>query len=132
RIPKLILSYKPRERQIPGRPRLRPLKVTDQQRGCGRAIMYEGQDKNPEMCRVLLTHEVMCSRCCDKKSCGNRNETPSDPVIIDSFPGVPLLGRRQTSCGQRNARSVPSGTFPRSLSTCVFFLTFHHMISFFV
>ncbi|GAA6079468.1 transcription factor COE1-like, partial [Tachysurus ichikawai] len=23
-------------------------------------------------------------RCCDKKSCGNRNETPSDPVIIDS------------------------------------------------
>ncbi|RWS16381.1 transcription factor collier-like protein, partial [Dinothrombium tinctorium] len=25
------------------------------------AIVYEGQDKNPEMCRVLLTHEVMCS-----------------------------------------------------------------------
>ena len=23
-------------------------------------IVYEGQDKNPEMCRVLLTHEVMC------------------------------------------------------------------------
>ncbi|KAJ8335721.1 hypothetical protein SKAU_G00390630 [Synaphobranchus kaupii] len=44
-----------------------------------------GQDKNPEMCRVLLTHEIMCSRCCDKKSCGNRNETPSDPVIIDRF-----------------------------------------------
>lgn len=22
------------------------------------AIAYEGQDKNPEMCRVLLTHEV--------------------------------------------------------------------------
>ncbi|XP_003370758.1 putative transcription factor COE1 [Trichinella spiralis] len=49
------------------------------------AIVYEGQDKNPEMCRVLLTHEVMCSRCCEKKSCGNRNETPSDPVIIDRF-----------------------------------------------
>ncbi|MFH4975180.1 hypothetical protein AB6A40_001889 [Gnathostoma spinigerum] len=48
-------------------------------------IAYEGQDKNPEMCRVLLTHEVMCSRCCEKKSCGNRNETPSDPVIIDRF-----------------------------------------------
>ncbi|KAK5968064.1 IPT/TIG domain protein [Trichostrongylus colubriformis] len=45
------------------------------------AITYEGQDKNPEMCRVLLTHEVMCSRCCEKKSCGNRNETPSDPII---------------------------------------------------
>ncbi|XP_061888092.1 transcription factor COE3-like isoform X3 [Entelurus aequoreus] len=48
-------------------------------------IIYEGQDKNPEMCRVLLTHEIMCSRCCDKKSCGNRNETPSDPVVIDRF-----------------------------------------------
>nr|CAD2198775.1 unnamed protein product [Meloidogyne enterolobii] len=49
------------------------------------AIAYEGQDKNPEMCRVLLTHEVMCSRCCEKKSCGNRNETPSDPVICDKY-----------------------------------------------
>eukprot|EP00795_Rhopilema_esculentum_P012291 gene12291-2937_t len=48
-------------------------------------IMYEGQDKNPEMCKVLLTHEVMCSRCCEKKSCGNRNETPSDPVVVDRF-----------------------------------------------
>ncbi|KAG7190477.1 hypothetical protein KM043_006580 [Ampulex compressa] len=55
------------------------------------AIMYEGQDKNPEMCRVLLTHEVMCSRCCDKKSCGNRNETPSDPVIIDRGAQPPVL-----------------------------------------
>lgn len=46
-------------------------------------IAYEGQDKNPEMNRVLLTHEVMCSRCSDKKSCGNRNETPSDPIITE-------------------------------------------------
>uniref|UniRef100_A0A8C6T2P8 EBF transcription factor 2 n=1 Tax=Neogobius melanostomus TaxID=47308 RepID=A0A8C6T2P8_9GOBI len=49
------------------------------------AITYEGQNKNPEMCRVLLTHEVMCSRCCEKKSCGNRNETPSDPVFLKFF-----------------------------------------------
>nr|XP_026694510.1 transcription factor protein isoform X1 [Ciona intestinalis] len=49
------------------------------------SITYEGQDKNPEMRRVLLTHEIMCSRCCDKKSCGNRNETPSDPVVIDRY-----------------------------------------------
>lgn len=48
-------------------------------------IVYEGQDKNPEMCRVLMTHEVMCSRCCEKKSCGNKNETPSDPVIVDRY-----------------------------------------------
>uniref|UniRef100_A0A8B9MX10 EBF family member 4 n=1 Tax=Accipiter nisus TaxID=211598 RepID=A0A8B9MX10_9AVES len=56
------------------------------------AIIYEGQDKNPEMCRVLLTHEIMCSRCCDKKSCGNRNETPSDPVIIDRYRGPRARG----------------------------------------
>lgn len=55
------------------------------------AIIYEGQDKNPEMCRVLLTHEIMCSRCCDKKSCGNRNETPSDPVIIDRLVSLLYL-----------------------------------------
>lgn len=48
-------------------------------------IPYEGSERNPVMSRVLLTHEIMCSRCCEKKSCGNRNETPSDPVIIDRF-----------------------------------------------
>uniref|UniRef100_A0A8C9KS22 Transcription factor COE DNA-binding domain-containing protein n=1 Tax=Panthera tigris altaica TaxID=74533 RepID=A0A8C9KS22_PANTA len=57
------------------------------------AIIYEGQDKNPEMCRVLLTHEIMCSRCCDRKSCGNRNETPSDPVIIDRYKLEALGGQ---------------------------------------
>ncbi|XP_072486959.1 transcription factor COE1 isoform X2 [Notamacropus eugenii] len=62
------------------------------------AIVYEGQDKNPEMCRVLLTHEIMCSRCCDKKSCGNRNETPSDPVIIDSR-SYPVLFHLNLSSG---------------------------------
>jgi len=29
------------------------------------------------------TLQYFDSRCCEKKSCGNRNETPSDPVIID-------------------------------------------------
>jgi len=50
-------------------------------------VEYEGSNhiKNPEMQRVLLTHEVICSRCCEKKSCGNRNETPSDPVVCDRF-----------------------------------------------
>ncbi|KZC11454.1 Transcription factor collier, partial [Dufourea novaeangliae] len=98
------------------------------------AIMYEGQDKNPEMCRVLLTHEVMCSRCCDKKSCGNRNETPSDPVIIDRNPGyLGLQNTFPTRCGKyseswcvhpsRNAGSLepsaintaPPGPFVHSL-----------------
>ncbi|XP_046846295.1 transcription factor COE4-like [Xenia sp. Carnegie-2017] len=44
-------------------------------------IQYEGQDKNPHMRKVLITHEVNCSRCNENKSCGNRNETPCDPTI---------------------------------------------------
>jgi early B-cell factor len=64
------------------------LKVDSQTK---QAIAYEGQDKNPEMQRVLLTHEVMCSRCCDKKSCGNRNETPSDPVRANKFSKINLI-----------------------------------------
>ncbi|XP_076804573.1 transcription factor COE3-like [Clavelina lepadiformis] len=50
-----------------------------------KAIPYEGQDKNPEMRRVLLTHEILCSRCCDKKSCGNRDKFPSDPFIFERY-----------------------------------------------
>ena len=34
---------------------------------------------------------IYSSRCCEKKSCGNRNETPSDPVIIDRYVVVPVL-----------------------------------------
>ena len=39
--------------------------------------------QNPEMQRVLLTHEIICSRCRDNKSCGNKNETPSNPVVVE-------------------------------------------------
>lgn len=46
-------------------------------------ICYEGQDKNPELRHVLLTHELICSRCCSNKSCGNKNETPSDCIIYN-------------------------------------------------
>ncbi|XP_078145149.1 transcription factor COE1-A-like [Centroberyx gerrardi] len=73
------------------------------------AIIYEGQDKNPEMCRVLLTHEIMCSRCCDKKSCGNRNETPSDPVIIDSWDW-------SSGSGGSEELSLPSGASPLAVN----------------
>ncbi|CAN8023958.1 unnamed protein product [Ixodes persulcatus] len=71
------------------------------------------------MCRVLLTHEVMCSRCCDKKSCGNRNETPSDPVIIDSARGAASpLHRSLAGLGRDNEPPVfvptPVHMSPRS------------------
>ncbi|XP_035213274.1 transcription factor coe2-A-like [Stegodyphus dumicola] len=49
----------------------------------GQPVPYEGQDGDPKMQMVLLTHEVTCARCSQKKSCGNKNETPSDPVICN-------------------------------------------------
>eukprot|EP00731_Ephydatia_muelleri_P020397 Em0013g124a len=48
-------------------------------------VPYEGTCKNPDLRRVLLTHELICSRCLEHRSCGNKNDTPSDPVIIDKF-----------------------------------------------
>ena len=45
------------------------------------------------------------SRCCDKKSCGNRNETPSDPVIIDRSV-VCLAGFGAASLGSVQLRRV--------------------------
>eukprot|EP00117_Sycon_ciliatum_P021739 scpid62211/ scgid0196/ Transcription factor collier; Transcription factor knot len=45
-------------------------------------VHYEGQDRNPEMRRVLLTHEVTCSRCSNNATgCGNKTAAPSDPTI---------------------------------------------------
>ncbi|XP_044515187.1 transcription factor COE2 [Gracilinanus agilis] len=35
--------------------------------------------------RPVTAALAVAGRCCEKKSCGNRNETPSDPVIIDRF-----------------------------------------------
>ena len=46
-------------------------------------IPYEGTCKNPDFRRVLLTHELICSRCLEHRSCGNKNDTPSDPLLID-------------------------------------------------
>ncbi|KAI3351462.1 hypothetical protein L3Q82_020220 [Scortum barcoo] len=40
------------------------------------AILYEGQDKNPEMCRVLLTHEIMCSSGCQAPGDAEENLLP--------------------------------------------------------
>lgn len=51
------------------------------------------------------------SRCCEKKSCGNRNETPSDPVIIDKSVSIMSLIR------------------PHSVSLQIFHQTLHEMQS---
>ena len=34
-------------------------------------------------CKTFVIYFLIFSRCCEKKSCGNRNETPSDPVVCD-------------------------------------------------
>ncbi|XP_065920383.1 transcription factor unc-3-like isoform X2 [Dysidea avara] len=48
-------------------------------------VPFEGITKNPDMKRVLVTHEVICSRCSQSKSCGNKMVTPSNPVIVDKY-----------------------------------------------
>lgn len=68
------------------------------------------------------------SRCCDKKSCGNRNETPSDPVIIDRYclwlcPYLPLShtrsGRTTLTCLNGNGMPVCSDDVPSLLKQMV-------------
>ena len=47
------------------------------------------------------------SRCCDRKSCGNRNETPSDPVIIDRYrPGEEGLAACKVRAGWDQPQST--------------------------
>lgn len=48
-------------------------------------VLYEGTCKNPDFRRVLLTHELICSRCLEHRSCGNKNDTPSDPIVVDRY-----------------------------------------------
>lgn len=47
---------------------------------------------SPQLPSRRLLSPAVPSRCCDKKSCGNRNETPSDPVIIDRYRGPRARG----------------------------------------
>jgi len=49
-------------------------------------IRYDNSGKAPiDLQRVLVTHRAMCSRCSEGKVCGNKNEMPTDPVVIDNF-----------------------------------------------
>uniref|UniRef100_A0A182JN25 Transcription factor COE DNA-binding domain-containing protein n=1 Tax=Anopheles atroparvus TaxID=41427 RepID=A0A182JN25_ANOAO len=57
------------------------------------AIVYEGQDKNPEMCRVLLTHEVMCRPSSSSVQVRQRD------VYADGFP---MLRQEKLRQPQRN------------------------------
>jgi len=47
-------------------------------------VKFDGKRTDPEeLKRVLVTHRVICSRCGDGKICGNENETPTDPILLN-------------------------------------------------
>ncbi|XP_004345219.2 transcription factor unc-3 [Capsaspora owczarzaki ATCC 30864] len=46
-------------------------------------VPYEGTDKFDSARRVLTTHEMTCVRCLEGKACGNRQDTPQDPTILN-------------------------------------------------
>ncbi|EPY85901.1 hypothetical protein CB1_000339011 [Camelus ferus] len=62
------------------------------------AIVYEGQDKNPEMCRVLLTHEIMCR-------CPLTRGSFRKASVARGLSEVPLLGVPVVSCAFPSYRS---------------------------
>lgn len=58
-----------------------------------------------------LPPHLSFSRCCDRKSCGNRNETPSDPVIIDRYrPGEEGLAACKVRAGWNQPQSTVAPT----------------------
>ncbi len=46
-------------------------------------VLYDVFGETQLLFSFLASIFFFFSRCCEKKSCGNRNETPSDPVVID-------------------------------------------------
>src|SRR5699024_6398074 len=44
-------------------------------------IPYEGADRNPDLRKVLFTHESICNRCSSKSKCGNQKDASDDPEI---------------------------------------------------
>eukprot|EP00092_Neocalanus_flemingeri_P008456 GFUD01009113.1.p1 GENE.GFUD01009113.1~~GFUD01009113.1.p1 ORF type:complete len:434 (-),score=116.96 GFUD01009113.1:49-1350(-) len=51
-------------------------------------VRYENTSRSiqsPELSRVLVTHRAICSRCAEDKICGNKGETPTSPVISNTY-----------------------------------------------
>jgi len=49
-------------------------------------VRYDTNSRNTQssdLQRVLVTHRAICSRCSEGKVCGHKNETPSNPIIIN-------------------------------------------------
>lgn len=61
-----------------------------------------------------LLSALVYSRCCEKKSCGNKNETPSDPVIVDRYETVTYCNKCCKICSHvvlANKKSSLRGLF---------------------
>ncbi|XP_030628938.1 transcription factor COE2 isoform X3 [Chanos chanos] len=96
-------------------------------------ISYEGQNKNPEMCRVLLTHEVMCRfflkfflKCNQNclKTAGNPRDMRRFQVVLSSTVSVdgPVLAvsdnmfvHNNSKHGRRARRLEPGETVETSM-----------------
>ncbi|XP_036382308.1 transcription factor COE2 isoform X5 [Megalops cyprinoides] len=93
-------------------------------------ITYEGQNKNPEMCRVLLTHEVMCRfflkfflKCNQNclKTAGNPRDMRRFQVVLSSTVSVDghvlavsdnMFVHNNSKHGRRARRLEPGETTP--------------------
>ncbi|XP_030650189.1 transcription factor COE3 isoform X5 [Chanos chanos] len=93
-------------------------------------ILYEGQDKNPEMCRVLLTHEIMCRfflkfflKCNQNclKNAGNPRDMRRFQVVISTTVNVDghvlavsdnMFVHNNSKHGRRARRLDPSEATP--------------------
>jgi len=64
--------------------------------------------QSEEMQRVLVTHRAVCSRCADGKVCGNKNDTPTNPVISDNYD-ISFFLKCNQNClkGPGNPKSSP-------------------------
>lgn len=70
------------------------------------------------VCSSNLKFFFCFSRCCDKKSCGNRNETPSDPVIIDRWVEFSWISVRATRpCKEWSCQKVRVVLLPEAVCT---------------
>jgi len=74
-------------------------------------VKFDSTSRNTqseEMQRVLVTHRAVCSRCTEGRVCGNKNDTPTNPVVSDNTE-ISFFLKCNQNClkGPGNPRSSP-------------------------
>ena len=74
-------------------------------------VTFDSTSRNvqsQEMQRVLVTHRAVCSRCMEGRVCGNKNDTPTNPVISDNYD-ISFFLKCNQNClkGPGNPKSSP-------------------------